>query len=249
MNIIICDDEILYQSAIQQAIKCWSKESKHADIHISVFHSSEDLLEYFNKGSKADLLFLDIEIPHEISGLQLAYKIRELSSDISIVFVTNYDEYVYEGYAVNALRFLRKPVLNDDIYFCCSYVYNRLSLNRTNSIALYSGNIRMTLRYLEILYIEAHSHTLYVFTTTQNSPIKISTRLVDIIKILPEKLFVFCHRSYIVNIAHIRLLTRTKICLSHGLEIPVSRTYVDTLNYSFDSYFRGGILKNGLDNV
>lgn len=249
MHIIICDDAILYRSAIQQAIENWSKASNHADIQVSAFHSSEDLLEFFIKGAKADLLFLDIEIPHELSGLQLAYKIREVCSDVAIVFVTNYDEYVYEGYAVNALRFLRKPVLYDDIFFCCSYVYNRLSLNQANSVALYSGNIRFTLRYLEILYIEAHSHTLYIFTTNQSSPIKIASKLTDVIKMLSDQLFVFCHRSYIVNIAHIRLLTRTKIILSNGSEIPVSRTYVEKLNDSFDRYFRGGIIKNGLDNI
>lgn len=249
MHVIICDDELLYQSAIKKSVESWSKNSGHADIQITVFHSSEELFEYFERGGNADLLFLDIEIPREISGLTLAHNLRAINTEISIVFITNYDEYVYEGYTVNALRFLRKPVNDDEIYFCCSYVYNRLALTHADSIAFFSGNLRITLRYLEILYIESHSHTLDIFTTGRSKPLKISSRLTDVLALLPSKLFVFCHRSYIVNIAHIRLLTRTNLVLSNKDTLPVSRTYVTQLNQAYDNYFRGGKMINGMDNI
>lgn len=249
MHVIICDDELLYQSAIKKSVEAWSKHSKHEDIRITLFRSSEDLYEYFEKGGSANLLFLDIEIPRELSGLALARKLRAINTEISIVFITNYDEYVYEGYTVNALRFLRKPVIDEDIYFCCSYVYNRLALIQTDTIALMSGNLRFTLRYLEILYVESHSHTLHIFTTNRSEPIKISSKLTDIQTLLPAKLFVFCHRSYIVNVAHIRLLTRTSLVLSNNHTIPVSRTHMIKTNQAFDNYFRGGKVRNGLDNI
>lgn len=225
------------------------KVSQHQDIQLSIFSSSEDLLEYFNQKLDGDLLFLDIKMPHEISGLELAQNIRDMNSDIAIVFVTNYDEYVYEGYTVNALRFLNKPVSDDDIFFCCSYVYNRLTPKPHNRISLFSNSVRITLEYSEILFIEAQSHSQYIYTVRAKEPIKVNIKLSDLMEMLPEKLFVFSHRSYIVNITYIRFLTRTRIVLSNNAEIPVSRTYANKLYDTFDNYFRGGTIRHGLDNI
>ena len=63
-----------------------------------------------NKNFEEDLLFLDIQIKGEMNGIELAHKIRQLGLDTVIVFCTNFPQYVYEGYTVNALRFLPKPV-------------------------------------------------------------------------------------------------------------------------------------------
>lgn len=249
MHILICDDELLYRAAIEQAVTNWSKASGHFDYQMHSFHSSEELLSHISANPEADLLFLDIKIPGELSGLELARSIRKTGSDIAIVFISNYDEYVYEGYTVDALRFLRKPVMDDDIFFCCSYVYNRLALTRANSIAIQTSRAKLTLKHLEILYIEVFSHTLYIHTTGHSSPLKIYMKLSDMKKLLPEELFVLCHRSYIVNIAHIRLITSSKVTLSNGEQIPVSKTQASSLNHSFDAYFRGGHISDGLDSI
>lgn len=249
MQVMICDDEIVYREAIYNAIQNWQCSSGHQDIQISVFSSSKELYECFEQQVHADLLFLDIEMPREISGLDLARRIRDLNNNIIIVFVTNYDEYVYDGYEVNAFRFLRKPIVEKDIFFCCSYVYNRLFCRPEDSITFSFKNSQMVLRFSEIQYIEAQSHTLFIYCSNHNEPIKTQMRLSDLYAILPSKLFSYCHRSYIVNVSYIRIITRSRIVLLNGITIPVSRTYVELLNNTFDFYFRGGRIKNGLDSI
>ena len=249
MEIFVCDDEAVYRDAVINCINRWKKSSGHSDILIKLFSSSEELLDYYENYTDVDLIFLDIKIPQEINGIKIARKIREINNKVYIVFITNYDEYVYDGYEVNALRFLRKPIVDDDIFFCCSYVYNRICQKQEDSISFNLKSSRIVLHYNEIMYIEAQSHTLYICTGGDNDKIKILLKLSDIIKLLPSKLFVYCHRSYIVNVSHIRIMTKTTLTLNNGIKIPISKTYADKLYDTFDHYFRGGKIKNGLDNI
>ena len=97
--------------------------------------------------------------------------------------------------------------------------------------------------------IEARLRNLLFYTTLSDEPIRINARLADIESSLPRSQFVLCHRSYIVNIAHVRTLTRTECLLSNGESVPISRTYVSAINQAFDRYHQGGGLKNGLDSI
>ena len=72
MHVVICDDEPCFQEAVVNAVKKWMCTSGHSDIRCTVFSSSDDLLERWSNGLSIVLLFLDIEIPGEISGMALA---------------------------------------------------------------------------------------------------------------------------------------------------------------------------------
>lgn len=249
MRITICEDMDFYLAPIQKAIQNWMTTSGHSDVIITVFKSSEELLQQLETKFEEDLLFLDIQIQNEMNGIELAHKIREFGLDTVIVFCTNFSQYVYEGYTVNALRFLKKPVNENDISYCCDYVYNRLSIESKDTLALISFGKRYVLHYHEILYIEARSHCVYIYTTIMSMPLKINANLSDIVSNLPQELFIFCHRSYVVNVAHIRLVTRTECLLSRNVSIPVSRTYTLSVNQAFDRYHQGGIYNYGVDSI
>ncbi|MEI3415792.1 MAG: LytTR family DNA-binding domain-containing protein [Christensenellales bacterium] len=105
------------------------------------------------------------------------------------------------------------------------------------------------LHYHEILYVEARFHCIYISTTITSAPLKINANLSDIVSSLPQELFIPCHRSYIVNVAHIRLVTRTECLLSRNISIPISRTYTLSVNQAFDRYHQGGIYNYGVDNI
>ena len=123
MRVIICEDERCFQEALCNAIEEWKELTNHQDVSCICFDSSEELLASWEGGLSAELLFLDIQIPGELSGMALAKKIRQHDQTVSIVFVTNYADYVYEGYVVSALRYLKKPVLREDIFDCMEIAY------------------------------------------------------------------------------------------------------------------------------
>ncbi len=111
MNIIICDDEDVYLQTISDKVENWAQRfGRTSAVRFRLFHSSEELLEAWENGMKADLIFMDIQIPGEMNGLALTKYIHETDYYLPIALVTNYGEFVYDGYKVNALRYLRKPV-------------------------------------------------------------------------------------------------------------------------------------------
>ena len=111
MNVIICDDDGYYRNALNDSVHRWTDACRFAlTVVTHCFFSTEELLKAWKNGLVMDVVFLDIQIPGELSGLALAKKIRETDSQIPIVFITNYAEFACDGYSVNALRYLKKPV-------------------------------------------------------------------------------------------------------------------------------------------
>lgn len=239
MKIAICEDEPVYQNAIQQAIQSWMSASGRPDVDVSCYRSSEDLLKRLDRQFDVDLFFIDIEIPGELSGMELAKRIREKSMDVPLVFCTNYNEYVFEGYTVNALRYLKKPISEKDIAFCCDYACRRTSLRDTEAFTFFSSGTRYLFRYPEIRYFEVRSHNLYISHTLSDSHLQIRISLSDLTPLLPKDLFVACHRSYMVNLMHIRKLTRTECMLQNREILPVSRTYAKAVAEAFDRFHQG----------
>ena len=105
MRIAICDDEEIYRIELKTLL---DKLLINADYNIDTFDDGNRLSESF-KSLPYDLVFLDIEMP-AVDGITLAKKIRAVSEKVFIVFLTSHVEYAIEGYEVNALRYLTKPV-------------------------------------------------------------------------------------------------------------------------------------------
>ena len=114
MKIAIVDDEIREQEIIAKYIGEWA-EAKKELVEFFFFESSEGFLFSWEDVKDYALLALDIEMG-EISGLELAKKIRSEDKRIPIIFVTGYDEYMQYGYDVSALHYLIKPVNKEKLF-------------------------------------------------------------------------------------------------------------------------------------
>lgn len=237
MNIVICDDEKYYQDAVINAIDNWTRIANYNNIRYQCFSSTEDLLEKWENGLHIDLIFLDIQIPGELSGMALAQKIRVSDQNITIVFITNYSNYVYEGYTVNALRYLRKPIQEQEVYSCLELAHRQFSLLQNSSILIETRDQSLVLRHADIIYIESQSHYL-TFCLTYNMRPVIRKKLSQLLLHLPSELFVQCHRSYLVNLAHIRRFTSNIITMSNNQTLPVSSTFSSALHIAFVHYYR-----------
>ncbi len=116
MRIAICDDEEIYRVQLKTIL---DKLLINVDYDIDTFSDGNILSDAFGK-CPYDLVFLDIEMP-AVDGITLARKIRAKSENAFIVFLTSHIEYALEGYEVNALRYLTKPVdidkLKNDGFF------------------------------------------------------------------------------------------------------------------------------------
>ena len=90
MWVIICEDERVYSRAIENDILRWKESHMYKDVYVQLYHSAEDLLDAFEKGTRCDLLFLDIRMPDGLNGFELAQIVRESNEKMQIVFISNF---------------------------------------------------------------------------------------------------------------------------------------------------------------
>ena len=118
MRIAICDDEAAMAALVEQLVGRWSVErGQSCDTRTFPFSSGEEMLFETAGSYPFDLILLDIDLGGgKLSGLDLARKIRETDIRVSLAFLTNYPDHVFEGYEVAALRYLMKPVTEENLF-------------------------------------------------------------------------------------------------------------------------------------
>lgn len=243
MRTLICDDEIHYANAIKESIERWKKKTGNVSITYDVFRSSEDMLDSLRNQIIYDLVFLDIQFPTELNGLQVAKQLRMLNDQVVIVFVSNYDEYAIDGYKVNALRFLTKPISDNQVFECLDIAYRQWQITSANTVIVLETKQQIhKISNNSIVYIESRAHYLDIHTLNiENGTITIRMKIGEILKDLPTDMFVQCHQSYIINLLYVQRLTRTRVTLTNNQETPMSLKYRDAVYKKFKQLYQGGI--------
>lgn len=239
MNVIICDDELIYRESVANKVVLWAKAHHHETaVMIHQFSSSEDLLEEWEKGLQLDMLFMDIQIPYETDGLKTAKLIFERNENIPIAFITNYAEYACEGYLVNALRYILKPIRQQSIDDCMNIAWNRWLLAQSDSIRVESGKQIELIPLQQILSVESFAHRLLI-TKVSGQQIDARGSICQFATSIPKGILGQCHKSYLVNVMYVRKLQTDSLTLSNGVSMPIGRKYASSFYQLFNQYHQG----------
>lgn len=239
MNIVICDDEALCRRQVEECVTAWAKaHGRESAVSVHTYPSSEDLLEHWEGGLPIDMLLLDIEIPSELSGMEVAKRIHEKNEYVPMAFITNYAEYALDGYTVNALRYLLKPVTPAAISECLDIAWSRWMLAQSDSVSIQAGRQTLLVPARNIILIEAQGHTLRI-ETAGGEPIETRAKLGDYLSMLPKGMFGQCHKGFIVNVQYVRRIEPGKITLAGGKPVPVGRKYAGQFFDLFNRYNQG----------
>ena len=158
MRIAICDDEEKYRIQLRTIL---DKLLINTDDDIETFSDGNILTDKFQK-EPFDLVFLDIEMP-AVDGITLAKKLRAYSEKVFIVFLTGHVEYAIEGYEVNALRYLTKPVDIDKLKDVLNFV--REKLGSTRQIMIKEDGEEIVINVSDVVYIESMNQNVRIVTT------------------------------------------------------------------------------------
>lgn len=226
----VCDDNQEDMEYIEKLIRVWNQSAGY-QIRIERFPSGEAFLFAYEDDPGFDVLFLDIEMK-EISGIDLAQKLRELGSGIQIVFVTGYMEYIAQGYDVEALHYLLKPVTEEKLCGVLNRAMERLkNRERELTLATPEGIVRIPLA--EIRYLEVMGNYVTIYGRESYS---VKRTLSQLEELLDER-FYRIHRSYIVNMQLVKKCTRTEVILKDDTVLPLSRRNYEGLNRAMIMYF------------
>ncbi|MBT8384840.1 MAG: LytTR family DNA-binding domain-containing protein [Bacteroidia bacterium] len=171
------------------------------------------------KGSDIDIIFLDIQMP-ELKGTDFA---KMINSKIRVIFTTAYSEYALEGFELNALDYLLKPITFERFLQAVNK-YNTEVEAIDDSITVKSGYDLYKLKFDDILYVESDSE--YVNFYTSGKKIMSYQTLKSLEKTLPISSFIRVHRSYIVNKQKVSALKGRDLLIS-DIKIPVSDSYYE----------------------
>lgn len=240
MHVVICEDDLIFQQSTTNHVNQWA-DRRGCPIKISVFSSSEEFAEKWKKGLKCDIILLDILFDHEMDGMKIAKMIRNTDLLLPIVFITSSDAYIHEGYRIQALRYLNKPIHSEDIDECMDIAYNRYTLTQNGYLILEVYGGRYAIPKNEIIFIEAIAPRVRIICAGQKKAIELRYRFRDIVaRLSSEPMFLLCHRSILVNLIHIRNIWKSELHLSNGSEVPLSRTYVESITNAFDQFYQEG---------
>ncbi|EIS9209309.1 response regulator transcription factor [Clostridioides difficile] len=233
-RVAICEDDSIQRLLLKDLIyKIFNEISNQ--IEILEFSSGEELIKCTLEG--IDIFFLDIQMD-KLTGIDVAKKIRQKDNDSEIIFITSLIDYIQDGYKVRAYRYLLKPIqfedLKENILTCISDIIkkreNYLIVNRKGSIDKILID-RVT--YIEVNKKDITIHTLDDFYCTKNTIEKLE-------KELEIYGFFRCHKSYLVNLNHIKSMSRTTIIINNE-NIPVSKHRVSDLKTKL-TYVLGSII-------
>lgn len=223
----ICDDLPTDREIVCSYLNRWAKERGNSAA-ISMFSSAESFLFQFDDNKAYDLLLLDIEM-NELSGVELAKRIREVNREVQIIFISGYNEYISDGYEVEALNYILKPVNYEKLAAVLDKAADKIKKNeRAIFFELNDGMVRVPL--YEIVYIEVRANYITVHTPKEEFSIK--TTLSKIEKELDSRFF-RTNRSYLVNLRYVRRTSKTDVTLLDGTTVPLSRGLYEPLNQAF----------------
>jgi two-component system LytT family response regulator len=227
MKCVIIDDEPLAVDLIREFV------SKIDSLElVNTFNNAIDAISIINQ-TNVDLIFLDIEMPH-FSGIDF---INAIDKKPLIIFTTAYSNYAVEGFNLGAVDYLVKPipfhrflksVMRAQLTFNPQNLASTTNLISTPEIEQDYMFVRaeyenVKLNFSDILYIEGLKDYVKIYTTDT----KYTLTLISLIKLenlLSSKGFARIHRSYIVNIKHIKSIQKNKVVIAEK-RIPISESY------------------------
>lgn len=229
MKIALCEDE---QEYVTQFLEVLDSLSLPDSIEMSIFETGESLL-FALAETRFDGLFLDIKLAGGMDGMALAKEIRKNDAQLPIVFLSNYDDYVFDGYDVGALSYVLKPVTQEKLAKSLSKIIDQRDVPML--VLKISQELRKIPQF-DILYVEAEGHQLKI--VTQKEEILYSAKLADVLEELTDS-FYQIHRSYIVNLSHIVRVKGSEAEMSNGERLPVARNRKKELKETILCHYRG----------
>lgn len=231
MKIVICEDEHYWQEALKVAISKWAAV-REIEIECQCAWSPKELLACLKARADIDVLFLDISLGEKvIDGMALAKLIRKTGNTVPLIFVTIDTLRAADGYLVEAMGFLSKPIDDGRLSLFLDRIIKRQRGQKSIKV-LVDGRMT-TLHEKYITHVEIINHTA-IYHTIQ-SDFKVRSTLSEVLATLTEDYFVQIHRAYIVALDKIHSVKTTHPysvnlqSIDGTVSLPVSRKFMSKL--------------------
>jgi DNA-binding LytR/AlgR family response regulator len=207
---------------------------------VALCHSAFEAMEYL-ANSEVELMFVDINMP-DLNGMDF---VKSLTQKPQIIFTTAYSEYAIEGFKVDALDYILKPISYTVFLKSANKAKTWFELNQQQSETIQTtqdslfvkSEYRMVRVFLsEISYIESSNEYIKIHLIN-GEPVTTLIRLKVMEEQLPKDKFMRVHRSFIVNLDRVKVIERNRIIFEPNIYIPVGEQYKENFQAFIERTF------------
>lgn len=222
-TVAICDDAAADRDYLQALIKRWAADRGHR-VELTLYPSAESFLFRYAEDKDVQILLLDIEMG-PMDGVSLARTLRKENDAVQIVFITGYSDYIADGYEVEALHYLMKPVKEEKLFAVLDRAVEKLHSNqRTLLLELPGEVVRLPVYQIRSAEVQGNYVTIHAKTdcTVKMTLSELEAQLDDN--------FFRLGRSALVNLGCVARVSKTAVTLNDGTVLPLPRGAYERIN-------------------
>lgn len=232
VRIAIVEDEPADLEQLTQCLRQYGEEQEDR-FSVKSFSNPADFLNTYR--SDFDLIFMDIELPL-FNGVEVARQLREVDSAVTLVFITNMEQYAVNGYEVDAIDFVVKPINYYRFSSMMRKAMRHIARRAEKEVLVQSAGNITRLRASQIFYIEIRDHLL-IYHTDQGK-FESWGKLADAEADLSPHGFIRCSSSHLVNLRHVISVDGSGVNVA-GTTLPVSQRRRKAFYSSVTNYLSG----------
>ena len=233
LRLAVCDDEESCRGQIAQWTQAILRD-EGLEGTIDCFQNGQALLDAMEAGASFSILLLDVMMDGK-DGMTLASILRQQGRKLPIIFISSNREMALRGYEVEAARYLAKPVDRERLREALMFCYRTRLAQKEILLPTASGQRRILPS--DLIYAETWERgvRLVLKDGREETGLKIS----ELAAMLPERQFVFCHRTILVNLAFIQSIRYCELELRSGATLPISKYRQTEIRKQLMRYLEG----------
>ncbi len=217
MKIAVLDDEEIFREDLREKILVLFA-SMELDITVDCYHSATGLIPF---ADEYQLIFVDYRLA-DCTGIDFASVVREKNNAVGLVFVSNYPEYVFDTFKVNAYRFLRKPIDPEELEETVMSFINESDKNEKVVLLNYVSEGRKFTDAGTIMYVESSGKHSFV-TFGDGTVREVVSGFSETVRVLSMPYAECSSRGVFVCFPHVDVYKKTDIIMKNGRKFSVSR--------------------------
>lgn len=225
MKIAICDDSMKDLILLEGLLEQYHQLNPTADFQVEKFSNSSELQEKIQQQELADIYILDI-LMNQANGIDLGNEIRKNSNESAIIYITSSDDFALDAFQIHAVRYLLKPVQEKLFFEALDYACSYAELKKGSMYPIKTKNGLQSVPCSRIEYVENASRMLNVHLTDGRVITSIFIRKSfedELGELLHNKCFLQVHKSFLINLNHVKKLDGNSMIMSSGDNIPISK--------------------------
>lgn len=216
IRIAILEDDPGDQAALEECLRRYEAEQSET---FSVCAYSDPAVFLEGNSSQFDLIFLDIDLP-TMTGMELARQIRQRDELVTLVFVTNLEQYAVSGYSVDALDFVVKPINYYRFAAMLRRALRSIAARQPREVVIQTTGGITRLSVESLYYVEIRDHLLLYHT--EQGTLNAWGKLADVETQLTPYDFARCSTSHLVNLRYVDSVAGSDVLVA-GTRLPISQ--------------------------